>query len=82
MNFEWRWGKGDPQISQISQMGRRPYLGDDGGRRPPLQTPSQAERLNHDVAWMGWCVVFAAWEEVLSFKFVSFKLEKSFQFSV
>jgi hypothetical protein len=51
-------------------------------RSSALQTPSQAERLNHDVAWMGWCVVFAAWEEVLSLKFVSLELEESCQFEV
>ena len=61
MNFEWRRGR--RSLEHGTPTARRPYLGDDGGRRPPLQTPSQAERLNHDVAWMGWRVVFAAWEK-------------------
>jgi hypothetical protein len=44
---------------------------DDGGRRPPLQTPSLAERLNHDVEW------FSRHREK-SFQFSVF----SFQFEV
>jgi len=47
-----------------ARRGRRSRCGGSRRRRSSaLQTPSQAERLNHEVAWMGWCVVVAAWEK-------------------